>query len=125
VGGGTGSQVVGGGTGSQVVGGGTGSQVVGGGTGSSTLVVGGGTGTEAIAITLPGDEGLQMEISLSCDSATVHVLDSAGYEVVSFPNVKIKGDSGLCGSGDTSQPALPINDRDFDDGDNREFDRNF
>lgn len=123
VGGGTGSQVVGGGTGSQVVGGGTGVDVVGGGTGSRTLVVGGGTGADAIAITLPGDQSLQMAINLSCNSATVYVMDSAGYEVVSFPNVKVKGDSGLCGDSGTLLPGLSAGDDNFDDGDSRDFNR--
>jgi len=99
VGGGTGSDadVVGGGTGSDsdVVGGGTGSnaKVVGGGTGGSTLVVGGGTGSEAIAITLPGENSLRMEVAMDCGYATVYVLDSEGYDVVSFDHVKVKGDT--------------------------------
>jgi Ca2+-binding RTX toxin-like protein len=125
VGGGTGTQIVGGGTGTQIVGGGTGSQIVGGGTGSRTLIVGGGTGTDAIAITLPNDESLQMEISLSCDTATVYVLDSAGYEVVTFENVKFKGDSGLCGNAGSLAPSysLPVREYGVGGGEGRSVNR--
>jgi len=102
-GGGTGSStlVTGGGTGSSalVTGGGTGSStlVTGGGTGASVLVIGGREGTEAIAITLPDGTGLAMEISLGCGSANVTVLDASFAAVVSFANVNVIGDTGLCG----------------------------
>ncbi len=95
-GGGTGVQVTGGGTGLQVTGGGTGVQVTGGGTGIE--VTGGGTGNESIAITLPSYTGLEMEITLGCDTASVSVLDSNFTEIVSFNNIKVVGDTGLCES---------------------------
>ena len=94
VGGGTGTRVVGGGTGSRVVGGGTGSRVVGGGTGS--LVVGGGTGSKSVTITT----NLQFEIALDCQKATVYVLDSNYSEIVTFDNVNVMGNTGLCNSND-------------------------
>ena len=113
VGNGTGSSTdtVGNGTGSNTdtVGNGTGSNTdtVGNGTGSNSdgafrsgstvvLTVGNGTGAEAIAITLPGDGGMHMEVALTCKTATVYVLDSEGYEVVSFDNVAVAGNTGLC-----------------------------
>ena len=37
-----------------------------------------------------------MEIVMGCEVATVYVLDAAGYEVVTFDNVKVNGNSGLC-----------------------------
>jgi Ca2+-binding RTX toxin-like protein len=94
VGGGTGARVVGGGTGARVVGGGTGSRVVGGGTGS--LVVGGGTGSKSITVAT----NLQFEITLGCQSATVYVLDSNYSEIVSFDDVSVMGNTGLCQSDD-------------------------
>jgi hypothetical protein len=104
-GGGTGKQVAGGGTGKQVAGGGTGKQVAGGGTGKKVAgggtgiqVAGGGTGAEDITITLPAGTGLEMEVSLGCHSASVSVLDSTYAEVISFENVKVMGNTGLCGS---------------------------
>ena len=121
-GGGTGSQIAGGGTGSQIAGGGTGSHIAGGGTGDTILIAGGGTGSESISITLPSGTQMGMEITLSCNSATVYVMDSAGYEVVSFPNVKVKGDSGQCGDSGTQFPGLtPRDDNNFDGGDSRDF----
>jgi len=95
-GGGTGIEVTGGGTGIEVTGGGTGIEVTGGGTGIE--VTGGGTGTERLAITLPSGTGLEMEIILGCQTATVAVLDSNFTEVVSFNNVRVMGDTGLCDS---------------------------
>jgi hypothetical protein len=99
-GGGTGTEVTGGGTGIEVTGGGTGTEVTGGGTGTENniLVTGGGTGQEDISITLPAGTGLEMEISLGCDTATVSILDANYTEVVSFRNVKVVGDTGLCQS---------------------------
>ncbi len=86
-----------------VVGGGTGTDVVGGGTGtdqadpnSAIFVVGGGTGTDAIAITLPSGTGLSMEVKLSCSAATVTVVDTNSAEVVTFENVQVIGDTGMC-----------------------------
>lgn len=38
-----------------------------------------------------------MEIALECDNASVFIMDSAGNPVQSFQNVKVKGDTGLCG----------------------------
>lgn len=64
-----------------------------------------------------------MEISLACDSATVYVMDSAGYEVVTFENVKFKGDAGLCGNGGTQSPQFPVNDFNFDGGDSKGYER--
>ncbi|MEE4175455.1 MAG: hypothetical protein V2I57_14480, partial [Xanthomonadales bacterium] len=95
VGGGTGVEIVGGGTGVEIVGGGTGVEIVGGGTGSRTLIVGGGTGIDAVAVTVNGD--LSMEITMSCGYADVYVLDSAGYEVITFNDVKVKGAASNCG----------------------------
>jgi len=95
-GGGTGVKVTGGGTGIEVTGGGTGIEVTGGGTGIE--VTGGGTGTEKLAITLPEGTGLEMEVTLGCNTATVSVLDSNYTEVVSFNNVQVMGNTGLCDS---------------------------
>ncbi|MEM8548028.1 MAG: hypothetical protein AAGF46_07695 [Pseudomonadota bacterium] len=96
VGGGTGAQIVGGGTGAQIVGGGTGAQIVGGGTGSPrTLIVGGGTGAQGYSVTVNGD--LSMEVSINCGYANVFVMDSAGYEVISFADVRVKGAANDCG----------------------------
>jgi hypothetical protein len=98
-GGGTGIQTTGGGTGIQTTGGGTGIQTTGGGTGGSiVLTTGGGTGQENIAITLPTNTGLEMEVTLDCQSASVSVLDSNYVEVVSFDNIVVMGDTGLCQS---------------------------
>lgn len=62
-------------------------------------------------ITLPGEGSLRMEVELNCDFATVYVLDSYGYEVATFENVKIKGDTTeLCadsGSFDGRDIRLP------------------
>ena len=102
-GGGTGSSidVTGGGTGAStlVTGGGTGSaiDVTGGGTGSSILVTGGGTGTEAISITLPGSTGISMEVLLECQTALVSIVDEYSVPIVTFDNVQIVGNTGLCG----------------------------
>ncbi len=38
-----------------------------------------------------------MEVSVNCGYADVFILDSAGYEVISFENVKVKGATGNCG----------------------------
>ena len=98
-GGGTGTETTGGGTGIQTTGGGTGIQTTGGGTGGSiVLTTGGGTGQENIAITLPTNTGLEMEVTLDCQSASVSVLDSNYVEVVSFDNIVVMGDTGLCQS---------------------------
>ena len=106
-GGGTGTEVTGGGTGKEVTGGGTGTEVTGGGTGSAIQVTGGGTGievtgggtgAETLAITLPAGTGLEMEVTLGCRTATVTVLDSNFTEVVSFNNVQVMGNTGLCDS---------------------------
>jgi hypothetical protein len=45
---------------------------------------------------LPSKTGLEMEIFLDCQSATVSVLDSNFTEVVTFSDVKVMGDTGLC-----------------------------
>ena len=103
-GGGTGIQIAGGGTGIDIAGGGTGIQIAGGGTGidiagggTGIQIAGGGTGGESVFITLPNGTGLELEILLGCNSATVAVLDSSDYsEVVSFDNIKVMGDTGLC-----------------------------
>jgi hypothetical protein len=95
-GGGTGIEVTGGGTGIEVTGGGTGIEVTGGGTGIE--VTGGGTGAERIAITLPSYTGLEMEVTLSCHSASVTILDSNFTEITTFNNVQVIGDTGLCES---------------------------
>ena len=97
-GGGTGIaiQTTGGGTGIETTGGGTGIDTTGGGTGIIVLTTGGGTGQESIAITLPSNTGLEMEITLDCQTATVSVLDSNFTEVVSFNNINVMGDTGLC-----------------------------
>jgi hypothetical protein len=96
-GGGTGLQIAGGGTGIQIAGGGTGLQIAGGGTGIQ--IAGGGTGYDSIVITLPSGLGLELELSLGCNSAAVSVLDSTNLsEVVTFNNVPVMGDTGLCES---------------------------
>ena len=94
-GGGTGIDIAGGGTGIDIAGGGTGIDIAGGGTGID--IAGGGTGEESVFITLPNGTGLELEILLGCNSATVAVLDSSDYSVVvSFDNIKVMGDTGLC-----------------------------
>ena len=97
-GGGTGVEIAGGGTGTEIAGGGTGTEIAGGGTGTTIQIAGGGTGTDSVFITLPGGIGLEMEITLGCQTATVSVLDSNFTEVVSFNNVQVMGDTGLCDS---------------------------
>ena len=98
-GGGTGSEIAGGGTGSEIAGGGTGSEIAGGGTGNTIQIAGGGTGSESVFITLPMGIGLEMEIILGCNTATVSVLDSTDYsEVVTFDNINVMGNTGLCRS---------------------------
>ena len=93
-------EVTGTGTGSntQVTGTGTGSNtlVTGTGTGSTILVTGTGTGAEAIIITLPNGTGMNMEVSLGCDSAAVSVMDDLSATVVAFTNVPVIGNSGFC-----------------------------
>ncbi len=103
-GGGTGIEVAGGGTGIEVAGGGTGIEVAGGGTGIE--VAGGGTGLERITITLPSGTGLEMEVSLGCQTASVSVLDANYTEVISFNNVRVMGDTGLCGSSSSFAPSF-------------------
>jgi hypothetical protein len=95
--------VTGNGTGSsvRVTGNGTGGSalVTGNGTGSSINVTGNGTGAEAITITLPDGTGMAMEVEMGCTTATVTVLDSASQPVVTFNNVQVIGDTGLCSRG--------------------------
>jgi len=93
-GGGTGIETTGGGTGIETTGGGTGIETTGGGTGIQTT--GGGTGYESIVITSPADTGLEMEITLDCQTAYVSVLDSNYTEVISFNDINVMGDTGLC-----------------------------
>ena len=88
----------------EIAGGGTGVEIAGGGTGNEILIAGGGTGNEAISITLPNGTGLEMEISLGCQTASVSVLDSNFTEVVSFNNIQVMGNTGLCQSGGNIQP---------------------
>ena len=92
-------EIAGGGTGVEIAGGGTGSktEIAGGGTGVE--IAGGGTGEESIFITLPDGTGLEMELVLGCETATVSVLDSTDLsEIVTFHNIKVMGDTGLCQS---------------------------
>jgi hypothetical protein len=94
-GGGTGIEIAGGGTGIEIAGGGTGIEIAGGGTGIE--IAGGGTGIESVYITLPNGTGLELEIEMGCNTATVSVLDSTDFsEVVSFNNIQVLGDTGLC-----------------------------
>jgi len=95
-GGGTGIETTGGGTGIDTTGGGTGIDTTGGGTGIIVLTTGGGTGQESIAITLPANTGLEMEVTLDCQTASISVFDSNYVEVVSFDGVQVLGDTGLC-----------------------------
>ena len=60
------------------------------------MTTGGGTGQEAVAITLPTNTGLEMEITLGCQTASVTVLDANYAEVVSFDNIPVMGDTGMC-----------------------------
>jgi hypothetical protein len=66
------------------------------------LVTGGGTGSEAIAITLPNNTGISMEVSLGCTSATVAVVDEFSVPIVTFENVQVIGGSRNCS--DTTNP---------------------
>ena len=91
----------------EVTGGGTGIEVTGGGTGIE--VTGGGTGQDSIFINLPAGTGLEMEISLGCQTASVSVLDSNFAEVVSFNNIQVMGNTGLCESGGNIQPWFDEN----------------
>jgi hypothetical protein len=97
-GGGTGIETTGGGTGIETTGGGTGIETTGGGTGIYVLTTGGGTGQESIAITLPSNSGLEMEVTLGCQTASVSILDSNFTEVVSFNDIQVIGNTGLCQS---------------------------
>ena len=106
-GGGTGVETTGGGTGIETTGGGTGIETTGGGTGIYVLTTGGGTGQESIAVTLPTNTGLEMEVTLGCQTATVSILDSNFNEVVAFNNIHVIGDTGLCETGsETTRPAF-------------------
>jgi hypothetical protein len=98
-GGGTGVEIAGGGTGTEIAGGGTGVEIAGGGTGTTIQIAGGGTGTESVFLTLPAGTGLEMEIILGCKTASVTVLDSSYAEVVSFTNIPVMGDTGMCVDG--------------------------
>jgi hypothetical protein len=60
------------------------------------LITGNGTGSEAITITLPNGTGMNMEVSLGCDSAAVSVMDNLSATVVAFTNVPVIGNSGIC-----------------------------
>jgi hypothetical protein len=95
--------VTGSGTGGSidVTGSGTGSSidVTGSGTGSSIQVTGSGTGSEAIIITLPDGTGMSMEISLGCSVASVTIVDESWAPIVSFGNVPVLGETGLCSAG--------------------------
>lgn len=55
-----------------------------------------------------------MEISVNCGFADVFVLDSAGYEVITFEDVKVKGATGDCGGnwdgGVIYEPGLILED---------------
>jgi hypothetical protein len=42
-----------------------------------------------------------MEIVMECGAATVFILDSAGYEVITFDDVKVKGAVNTCATGGT------------------------
>ncbi|NNK98624.1 MAG: hypothetical protein HKO88_06215, partial [Xanthomonadales bacterium] len=106
-GGGTGIETTGGGTGIETTGGGTGIETTGGGTGIYVLTTGGGTGQESIAVTLPTNTGLEMEVTLGCQTATVSILDSNFNEVVAFHNIQVIGNTGLCETGsETTRPAF-------------------
>ena len=71
--------------------------MAGGGTGIE--ISGGGIGSENLLITLPAGIGLEMEIILGCDTATISVLDSANLsEIATFYDIKVVGDTGLCQS---------------------------
>jgi hypothetical protein len=132
---GSGIEVAGDGSGIEVAGDGSGIDVAGDGSGSdsatdlgayandfgnstSILVAGDGSGSDAIVITLPGGTDMQMEVSLSCNSASVSILDSNFAEVVSFANVPVFGASSYCqgnggGISDFYNRAVPVamNDR--------------
>jgi hypothetical protein len=108
---GTGTEVAGSGTGIEIAGSGTGAEVAGSGTGgdtdyysssSMTLIAGSGTGNETISITLPAGTGMQMEVSLGCESASVSIHDASYVEIVTFHNVPVIGSTGLCTGGDSA-----------------------
>jgi hypothetical protein len=42
-----------------------------------------------------------MEITLGCQTASVSVIDANNVEVVSFENINVVGDTGLCQSGNS------------------------
>ena len=111
-GGGTGTEIAGGGTGTEIAGGGTGTEIAGGGTGTTIQIAGGGTGSESVFITLPNGTGLEMEVTLGCQTASISVLDLNYAEVVSFNNIPVMGDTGLCDSG-SGKFGSTIGDRDY------------
>ena len=41
-------------------------------------------------------DGMTMEVSLRCKTASVMVVDADGYEVAYFDNIKVKGNTGMC-----------------------------
>jgi hypothetical protein len=51
-----------------------------------------------------------MEVVLRCKTASVFVLDSDGFEVAYFDNVKVKGNTGMCAGGnfDPSDMIVPV-----------------
>jgi hypothetical protein len=60
------------------------------------LVTGNGTGTEAIAITLPNGTGMNMEVSLGCETASISIVDDQFVPVVEFKNVPVIGKMANC-----------------------------
>jgi hypothetical protein len=61
------------------------------------LVTGTGNGSEALTITLPGGTGLNMDVSIDCETAVVSINDELAIPVVEFTNVPIIGESINCG----------------------------
>ena len=53
-----------------------------------------------------------MEITLGCKTASVTVLDSTYAEVVSFYNIPVMGDTGMCVDGERAFNPI-FGDRDY------------
>jgi hypothetical protein len=52
-----------------------------------------------------------MEVTLGCQTASVSVLDSNYTEVVSFENIRVMGNTGLCDSNSAPTPRLDRDSR--------------
>jgi hypothetical protein len=49
-----------------------------------------------------------MEVTLGCQTASVTVFDANFVEVVSFSNIPVMGDTGLCQASDRDRSFAPV-----------------